>query len=234
MKRELFERLLTARQAKRPAVVFTRLMSGEQALWCAGEPTPLELGAELRVAGERALRWDRSETLDTESGPVFVHPFNPPLRMIIVGAVHVGQALAQMAAIAGFEVTVVDPRRAFATEARFPGVVLRSEWPDEALGLLSIDARTAIVTLTHDPKLDDPALSAALQSNAFYVGALGSKKTHEARCRRLSSAGFAAEQIARVHAPVGLRIGAQSAAEIAVAILAQVIEVLRVEETPVA
>lgn len=231
MKSEVFERLLAARAAKRAAALLTQLPSGAQTLWCLDEPVPLELGKELKAVAERAIRWNRCATVDTENGSVFVHPFNPPLRMIIVGAVHVGQALAQMATIAGFEVVVVDPRGAFATAERFPGVTLRDDWPDKAIVALGVDARTAVVTLTHDPKLDDPALSAALRSNAFYIGALGGKKTHEARCSRLAHAGFADAQIRRMHGPVGLRIGAESAAEIAVSILAQVIETLRVEET---
>jgi xanthine dehydrogenase accessory factor len=230
MKRELFQRLLAAREAKRAAVVLTHLTSGAQTLWYLDEPAPVELSERLRVEAERATRWDRCATVDTGYGPVFVHPFNPPLRMILVGAVHIAQALAQIAAIAGFEVVVVDPRDAFATQERFPGVTLRSEWPNEALASLEVDARTAVVTLTHDPKLDDPALSAALNSNAFYIGALGSTKTHESRRRRLAKAGFSNEQVQRVNGPVGLSIGAQSAAEIAVSILAQVIATLRVEE----
>jgi xanthine dehydrogenase accessory factor len=142
--------------------------------------------------------------------------------MVIVGAVHVTQALAPMAAMAGFEVTVVDPRRAFATAERLPGVTVSTEWPDEALARLAPDAQTAVVTLSHDPKIDDPALIAALNSRCFYIGALGSKRTHAARVERLSAEGLAAE-LPRIHAPVGLDLGGRSPAEIAVSILAQVI-----------
>ena len=146
---------------------------------------------------------------------------NPAPRLIIIGAVHISQALAPMAAMAGYAVTVVDPRRAFATEDRFPGVTLNGEWPDEAMVKLAPDVRTAVVTLTHDPKLDDPALSAALKSPSFYIGALGSKKTHAARLGRLTKAGFTDADLGRIHGPAGLDIGAKSPAEIAVSVLAQ-------------
>ena len=158
---------------------------------------------------------------------MFLHVHNPPLRMIVVGAVHIAQALAPMAALAGYEVTVVDPRGAFATQDRFPGVEVSDDWPDEAMAALAPDSRTAVVTLTHDPKLDDPALEVALKSDAFYVGSLGSKKTHLARTKRLARLGIDADAIALIHGPAGLPIGAKSPAEIAVAILAQVIETRR-------
>ncbi len=140
---------------------------------------------------------------------------------MIVGAVHIAQSLAPMAAMAGFDVTVVDPRRAFATADRFPGVKLRHDWPDEAMAELVPDVRTAVVTLTHDPKLDDPALIAALRAPVFYIGALGSRKTHAGRLKRLAEAGFGEADFARIHGPAGLDIGAKSPAEIAVSVLAQ-------------
>ena len=158
-----------------------------------------------------------------------IQPFCPPPRLVIVGAVHIAQPLSQMAALAGFAVVVIDPRTAFASEARFPGVDLRTTWPTQALAAVGVDARTAVVTLTHDPKLDDPALEVALRSQAFYVGSLGSGKTHMARCNRLRARGFSDEEIARIHGPVGLKIGARSPAEIAVSILAELVCALRSE-----
>ena len=146
---------------------------------------------------------------------------NPPARIVIIGAVHITQTLAPMATLAGYAVTIVDPRGAFATSDRFPGVTLSQDWPDEALEALQPDARTAIVTLTHDPKLDDPALAVALRSPAFYIGALGSKKTHAARLVRLRAQGFTEPDCARIHGPAGLDIGARSPAEIALSVLAQ-------------
>jgi len=144
------------------------------------------------------------------------------LRLAVVGAVHIAQPLVAMAHLAGYDVTVIDPRDAFASEARFPGRTLVHDWPDEALAALGVDARTAVVTLTHDPKLDDPALVAALRSEAFYVGALGSTRTHAKRVERLGAAGLGEAEVSRLHAPVGLDIGAKSPAEIAVSILAEI------------
>ena len=136
-----------------------------------------------------AHRRDRGRTVETARGPLFIQVFNPPLRLIVIGAVHIAQALVPMAGLTGYDVTVVDPRRAFASDARFPGVDVRQDWPDEALEELKPDARTAVVTLTHDPKLDDPALDVALRSEAFYIAALGSKRTHAARLERLAELG---------------------------------------------
>lgn len=160
-------------------------------------------------------------------GTAFVTIHNPPLRMIVVGGVHIAQALVPMAQIAGFEVSVIDPREAFASVARFPGTTLCHDWPDAALAALEPDARTAIVTLTHDAKIDDPAVQVALASQAFYVGCLGSTRTHAKRVARLQEAGFTPAQIARLDAPVGLDIGAKTPAEIAVAIMGQVVMTLR-------
>jgi xanthine dehydrogenase accessory factor len=157
----------------------------------------------------------------------FVAVHNPPLRLIVVGAVHIAQALVPMARACGYAPVIIDPRGSFGAAARFPGEVVRDDWPDAALGDLAPDSRTAIVTLTHDPKLDDPALQVALQSPAFYVGALGSPRTHEKRLERLRAAGLDAGRIARLHAPVGLRIGAATPAEIAVSIMAEITQVLR-------
>jgi len=162
-----------------------------------------------------------------EDGRTFVAIHNPPLRLAIVGAVHIAQALVPMARIAGFDPVIIDPRGAFGSEARFPGERLLDSWPDEALAELGPDARTALVLLTHDPKLDDPALHIALNSDAFYIGALGSTRTHAKRVERLGEAGFSPEQIARIRGPVGLDIGAASPPEIAVSILAQMVQALR-------
>ena len=157
----------------------------------------------------------------------FVAIHNPPLRLIVVGAVHIAQPLLQMARLCGYDCTLVDPRSAFGSEARFPGERILDDWPDEALAALAPDARTAIVTLTHDAKLDDPAIATALRSEVFYLGCLGSTRTHAKRVERLGAAGFGAEEIARIHAPVGLDIGAKSPAEIAVSVMAQITQSLR-------
>ncbi|MEL7212548.1 MAG: XdhC family protein [Pseudomonadota bacterium] len=172
---------------------------------------------------EERFRMDRSG-FDED---VFVAIHNPPLRMGIVGAVHITQPLVQMARMAGYDPFIIDPREVFGSEARFPGEALSNDWPDEALTAWGIDARTAIVTLSHDPKIDDPALHVALKSDAFYIGALGSTRTHAKRVARLSEAGFTEADMARIHSPVGLDIGAASPAEIAVATLAQITAVLR-------
>ncbi|MEM8741669.1 MAG: XdhC family protein [Pseudomonadota bacterium] len=165
------------------------------------------------------------------AGDWFLGVHNPPLRMVVVGAVHIAQALLPMARIAGYDTTLVDPREAFAADARFPGEAILRDWPDAALASHGLDARTAVVTLTHDPKLDDPAIMAALGAEVFYLGCLGSTRTHSKRMTRLHEAGFSEAQIARIHAPVGADIGAKSPAEIAVSILAQITERLRRPET---
>lgn len=184
----------------------------------------------LLEAAADACRLDRSGTRRAGDREYFLQALGPPLRMIIVGAVHIAQALAPMARHAGFGVTVVDPRRSFAAGERFPDVELRTAWPDRALPELRPDARTAVVVLAHDPKLDDPALIAALRSPAYYIGALGSRRTQEARRKRLREAGFDDDALARIHGPVGLDLGGRSPAEIAVAVLAEAVAVLRKEE----
>ena len=227
MKREILEALLADRAAKRAVALVTDVGSGEQ--WLV-HPDDSESAASLAasVVGEAraAIQADRSAPVEEGDRAFFVNVFNPPLRMIIVGAVHIAQPLARMAALSGFEVSIIDPRAAFASDARFPGVEISTEWPDCAVSDLGPDARTAIVTLTHDPKLDDPALEVALRSEAFYIGSLGSKKTHRARLARLRN-GFNDAALRRIQGPVGLSIGAKSPGEIAVSILAQVIERLR-------
>jgi xanthine dehydrogenase accessory factor len=231
MRREVLSAILDARKAKRPVAVVTLIGSGRQALSSAdGRRLAGDdgvLGRDVSAAVEAALAGDRSHNLETAEGLVFVQALNPPLRMVIVGAVHITQALAPMAALLGYEVTVIDPRRAFASDERFPGVKVLGEWPDEALKGLQPDRRTAVVTLTHDPKLDDPALAVALGSEVFYIASLGSRRTHAARIERLRQAGFGDQAIARIHGPAGLAINARSPAEIATAILAQATQALR-------
>ena len=228
MKRALLERLLAERAAKHPVALVTEIPGGAQAL-VTEDALEGELSLdEAALAQIRPmLRRDKSGMIEVGSRRLFVQSNSPPPRLLIVGAVHIAQALAPMASLAGYGVTVIDPRRAFATDSRFPGIDMRGDWPDEAMAELAPDRRTAVVTLTHDPKLDDPALQTALRSPAFYIGALGSKKTHAARQGRLARAGFSPEEIARINGPVGLSIGALSPAEIAVSILAQITAVRR-------
>lgn len=225
MKVELFERVLADRAAKRGIAVVTRLSDGAQALVRDGEVSgELELTDEQAAEVRRRLRGNRSGALESPSdGILFARCHAPAPRMVVVGAVHIAQALAPMAAMAGFEVIVVDPRRAFATSERLPGVSVMASWPDEAMAKLGLDGQTAVVTLSHDPKLDDPALIAALRSHAFYIGALGSRRTHAKRVARLTEAGLG-EALHRIHAPVGLDLGGRAPVEIAVSILAQVIQ----------
>ena len=224
MKLATLQTILDHIEQKRPLVLATNLETGEERTVRRGEWKD-ETEQEHVL---RCLRMDTCITTDEALGPrIFYQPFNPPLRMILVGAVHVAQPLSAMAALAGYEVVVVDPRTSFASIERFPGVALVHEWPDEALQALELDSRCAVVTLTHDPKLDDPALREALKSDAFFIGSLGSKKTNAGRLRRLRKAGFGEDDVARIRGPVGLPIGSRSPAEIAVAVLAQVTESLR-------
>ena len=227
MRQEILRELQVARRAHRPVTLATDLDSGEQWLLGPSDPLPDELDRELADELRGVFRSDRARRVELGERTIFLNVFNPPLRMILVGAVHIAQPLAAMAAATGFQVIVVDPRTAFAAPERFPDLEIRTDWPDEALATLVPDARTAVVTLTHDPKLDDPALDQALRSDAFYIGSLGSRKTHGKRVERLRGEGFSEEAIARIHGPVGLDIGARSPAEIAVSILAQIIGVLR-------
>ena len=208
---ELLEELVAARAARRPLAYEVNLASGARRLVEGGH------------AGR--MRMDRSGL--EEDGGTFVAVHNPPLRLVCVGAVHITQALVPMARIAGYDPVIIDPRAAFASPERFPGEALMDDWPDEALEKLGLDTRTAVVLLTHDPKLDDPALQAALAANVFYIGALGSRKTHAARVARMQEAGFTEAQIARIHGPIGLNIGAAGPAEIAVSILSEMTAVLR-------
>ena len=220
MKAAILERLLALRAATRACALETILATGAQTLFVADDAAlPAHIAAAL-AADRSALAAD---------GRVFVHVFSPPLRLIVVGAVHIAQPLVAMASLAAFAVTLVDPRRAFAEGDHRFAVTVSTDWPDEALEALAPDARTAVVTLTHDPKLDDPALVVALRSRAFYIGALGSRRTHAARLARLADLGFGETDFARIHGPVGLDIGALSPSEIAVSILAQIIAARRAE-----
>jgi xanthine dehydrogenase accessory factor len=188
--------------------------------------------AELNEAATAALRDDKSGTFNICGTDWFLHAHNPPLRLIDVGAVHIAKALVPIASQVGFAVTVVDPRRSFASDERFPDVAVSTEWPDEALDALRPDTRTAVVTLTHDPKLDDPALDRALRSPAFYIGALGSRRTHGARLKRLREMGHDEAALNRINGPVGLDIEAVTAPEIALSIVGEIIAVRRGAHVP--
>jgi xanthine dehydrogenase accessory factor len=170
---------------------------------------------------------DKTGTHTVGNSTWFIEAQNPSPRLILIGAVHIAQALAPLATMTGFEVILVDPRRAFGNEDRFPGAKMLNEWPDVALNKLRPEIRTAVVTLTHDPKLDDPALDEALKSDAFYIGALGSRKTHAARLERLAALGHAPEILSRIHGPVGLNIGAVTAPEIALSVIAEIVAARR-------
>jgi xanthine dehydrogenase accessory factor len=207
---QLLEDLVLARESRVP-VAYVTGMTAERRLLQDGYPD--------------RFRMDRSGFED--DGETFVAIHNPPLRLIIVGAVHIAQALVPMARIAGYDPVLIDPRESFGSAERFPGETILHDWPDEGVQAFGLDTRTALVLLTHDPKLDDPALEQALASDCFYIGALGSTRTHAKRVERMTAAGFSPEQIARIHGPVGLDIGAAGPAEIAVAILAQMTRVLR-------
>ena len=237
MRAETLARLEAARAAKTPVALATNLRSGQQRLIFARDSEgELCIDVDMIAAAQEALRHDEATSFDTPAGKVFVQPFNPPPRLLVVGAVHIAEPLARIAALAGYGVTIIDPRRAFAASQSFAGsgVTVDGDWPDEAMGRLKPDVRTAVVTLTHDPKIDDPALDAALKSPAFYVGALGSRKTHAARLKRLAALGHGDAALARIHGPVGLDIGALSPAEIAVAIVGQITAVRRGAAPPAA
>jgi xanthine dehydrogenase accessory factor len=231
MKTRILDRVIAAGREGRSVALATLIADGRQLLVEGGESLgDLELEESALQRVRDALRADRNTTLDARAGRLFVEVLSPPRRSFVIGAVHIAQPLVQMLALAGYRTIVIDPRQSFATDARFPGVELRTDWPDEALDALKLDHRSAVATLTHDPKLDDPALERALRSEAFYIGALGSKRTHAARLQRLRERGFSETEFARIHAPIGLDIGAVSPAEIAVAILAEMTRVLRLGE----
>ncbi|MFQ5661514.1 MAG: XdhC family protein [Gammaproteobacteria bacterium] len=227
MHKELLHRLNRARQNKQPLALVTCLQSGQQSLYYSdGATYGAALMPEQQELAIKAIQSDRCQSFQHGDEEIFFQPFNPPLRMIIVGAVHIAQVLVSLASLCNYQVTVVDPRTAFASDARFPQVTVMTDWPDKAMQILQPDARSAVVTLTHDPKLDDPALAAALDSETFYIGALGSNKTQQARHRRLEKLNYSEAQQARIHGPIGLAIGAHSPAEIAVAIMAEITQCL--------
>ncbi len=220
MKGALLKELLSAKRDRQPVAVITDLASGGQ-----------QLVVRKDVAGdaalEKAFRFDQSGVQKTDDGERFVTIHNPPLRLVITGAVLIAQSLIPMAKAVGYDIWVVDPRGAFATGARFPDIALHSEWPDDIIPKIGLDARTAFMALTHDPKIDDPALELVLASDAFYIGALGSRKTQGARMERLRTKGFNEQQLARINGPIGLDIGAVGASEIAISIMAAMTKALR-------
>ncbi len=222
MKQATIAALNEALAARRPVAFAKNLLSGAEFL------LPDEAAPDaLNEAGAVALGADKSGTHEVAGEPWFIEARNPEPRLILVGAVHIAQALAPLARMTGFEVILVDPRTAFGNEDRFPGAKMVNLWPDEALQNLRPEIRTAIVTLTHDPKLDDPALDAALKSGAFYIGALGSRKTHASRLERLAALGHGRETLQRIRGPVGLDIGAITAPEIALSVIAEIVAVRR-------
>jgi xanthine dehydrogenase accessory factor len=219
---ELRIALMRARTERRPVVLATDLASGRQLLW----PGP-DVPEALAEAAREALAADRSATIEQEGARWFLHVHTLPLRLFLIGAVHIAQGLAPFAETLGFQTTVIDPRPSLATPERFPGITLMPDWPDEALDRASLDGRSAVVALTHDPKLDDPALDRALRSDAFYIGALGSRRSHAARLERLAEFGHGPESLSRIKGPVGLPLAAVTAAEIALSIAAEIVAVRR-------
>ena len=217
---QLLNAVIAARNERRAIAVVTHLGTGVQRLVTRAEATQ-------DPVLDKAFRFDKSGVEQTDDGEVFITIHNPALRLVIIGAVLIAQSVIPMAQSAGYDVTVIDPRGAFATGARFPNVTLKDEWPDEVLPALHMDQRTAILALTHDPKIDDPALEIALTSDVFYIGALGSKKTQASRLERLKAKRFDDVALARIHGPIGLNIGAVGAPEIAISIMAEMTKCLR-------
>ncbi len=228
MRVDLLTELNAERAARRAVAVVTELESGAQRLVREAAASADPLGAVL----EGRLRAGKSGMEETPDGRFFVAVHLPPPRLIITGAVHISQALAPIARLLGYDVVIVDPRTAFATPERFPDVTVIAEWPDRVLPSLAVDAYTALAALTHDPKIDEPALEHALARDCFYIGALGSRKTHARRVERLKAKGIGDAAIARIHAPIGLAIGAASPPEIAVAVMAEITARLRQKPEP--
>ncbi|MEI9932432.1 MAG: XdhC family protein [Rhizomicrobium sp.] len=222
MKRETLQVLNAAKRAGKAVVRATDLESGEERL-----VDPISDTSALGIASANAARADQSGPVEIDGRSWFLGVYNPPLDLVVVGAAHIAQPLTRMALLANYGVRVIDPRTSFATPERFPDVAISHEWPDEALSRVPLGPRSALVALTHDPKIDDPALTAALNSNCFYIGALGSRKTHAGRLDRLKKSGFDDKALPRIRGPVGLAIGAKSPAEIAISILAEMTQVLR-------
>lgn len=226
MKSDLLAALNAERLARRPAVVVTDIDSGEQRLVTAERLKADPLAGDL----DKHVRMNKSATVESGGRKFFLNVHAPTAKLVVIGAVHISQALAPLAASLGYEVTVVDPRTAFASPERFPDVPVIAEWPDEALPRLHVDRYTAFVALTHDPKIDDPALLHAMSRDCFYIGALGSRKTHGRRTERLKGQGATEASLSRIHAPIGLAIGAVSPAEIAVSIMAEITARLRLPQ----
>ena len=223
MRLDILKSLNAERAARRAAIVVTDVASGNQRFVRQSEVAR----DPLREVLEAALRSGKSGMAETPQGKVFLTVHVPPVRLVVTGAVHISQALAPMAKLLGYDVVIVDPRTAFATPERFPDVKLIAEWPDTALPPLNVDSYTAFVALTHDPKIDDPALLHALARDCFYIGALGSRKTHGRRVERLKGQGLSDASLARIHAPIGLAIGAVSPPEIALSIMGEITAQLR-------
>lgn len=223
MKAETLATLNAEREARRPVLVVTDVASGEQRLVRAADIASDALANDLA----KQLRMGKSGMIEADGRRLFITVHAPVARLVMIGAVHITQALAPMARALDYDVTVIDPRTAFASPERFPDIPLIAEWPDVALPPLNIDRYTAFVVVTHDPKIDDPALLHALERDCFYIGALGSRKTHGRRLERLKAQGVSDEKLARIHAPIGLNIGAVSPAEIAVSIIAEITAELR-------
>jgi xanthine dehydrogenase accessory factor len=223
MKADIFAEIMSARAQRKPVALVTALDTGKQRVVARDHAADDILAQVL----DQAFRFDRSGVHKVPEGEFFVHIYNPPLRLVVIGAVHIAQAVIPIARAAGYDIVVVDPRGAFATGERFPDIALHAEWPDEILPKLGLDQRSAMLALTHDPKIDDPSLHLALKSKVFYIGALGSKKTQGSRRQRLTEAGFTESDLARIHGPIGIDIGAQGAPEIAISIMAELTRVLR-------
>ncbi len=226
MKRDLLERLVAAQTSNRPAVL-ARSLSGESQFLLdggTGSEPPDGVPAEVLREARQALKRDGARTIEVAGQRYLLQTLSPPPRLLVIGAVHIAQALIPMARVAGFDVQLIDPRAAFATPGRFPGIEIINQWPQEVMDELPLNSRTAVVTLSHDAKIDEPALKAALESAAFYIGALGSRKNHAKRLQRLGAVGFDDETLARIAGPIGLPLGGRSPAEIAVSILAQIIQ----------
>jgi len=224
MRYSMLMELIKARNERRRIAMVTNLANGAERLVDHDKARDDLLADDL----EQAFRFDRSGIVKIGDAEYFINVYNPPLNLVIVGAVHLAQALIPLARAAGYDVTVIDPRAAFASPERFPGVLVHNEWPDEVMPRLDLGPRSALVALTHDPKIDDPALTAALRSGCFYIGALGSKKTQGGRRERLAAAGFKEADLSRIHGPIGLAIGARGPAEIAISIMAEITAALRV------
>lgn len=219
MRLDTLARLNAARALRQGAVLLTNLSTADVNLVREADIATSALSGDIALA----LRTGKATTVETAAGPIFINPQVPPPRIVVIGAVHISQALAPMAAAAGYDLSIIDPRTAFATQERFGDVPLFADWPEDVLQQQPFDPYTAVAAITHDPKIDDFPLSEALKAKCFYVGALGSRKTHAKRVERLKALGHSDEDICRIAAPIGLDIGAASPQEIAVAILAEIV-----------